>query len=74
MCVFAVIEQTLSCRSKNGNVTASQALVIGGISRTISTASVLPFTVVKARYEVLGMEGSHNWTWRGAITGHGGEP
>lgn len=37
--------------SKNGNVTASQALVIGGISRTISTASVLPFTVVKARYE-----------------------
>ena len=55
-------------------MTASQALVIGGISRTISTASVLPFTVVKARYEVLGMEGSHNWTWRGAITGHGGEP
>ncbi|KAL5473168.1 hypothetical protein EMCRGX_G027616 [Ephydatia muelleri] len=37
--------------SKNGNVTASQALVIGGISRTISTASVLPFTVVKARFE-----------------------
>ena len=26
--------------------------MIGGISRTISTAGVLPFTVVKARFEV----------------------
>ena len=42
----------LFCRSKEGSVTAAQALVIGGISRTLSTACVLPFTVVKARYEV----------------------
>ena len=54
----------LSRSSKNGNVTASQALVIGGISRTISTASVLPFTVVKARFEVL-----YNWVWRGWSSG-----
>lgn len=37
--------------SKNGNVTASQALVIGGIARTVSTITLLPFTVVKARFE-----------------------